>query len=295
MSNALTLPDGVDKLSNAQKIIALPIGIGVIGFLGWLILPTLISILTLFWTAAVLALPIVYIAFNPMVVWGFFKSLSWHLTKSIIGLDLEASLDRYYDWVESEFQASVEVRNEISKGYEQTKLDIREREDSYNSNMERVAAAVKINNEAQKMIYGGNAQDDLDYIKEMTPVLNDEKERKEEMDRLVEAFGIKKEQLKHKTSLQKKKYQSLKRAHKGLSIFNKFISGNSEAARLHEETTKQLNAQIAGFTANIQNFRETIKPVLQSAEFDKEVRKQKVERLLAQFNQVDFTTENQTV
>jgi hypothetical protein len=88
----------VDLTNDNQKIFAGILAIAVLFLLYWA-LPPLVFILKNLWIAAVLGLPIVFIALNPMLVWNIFKQLSWSLTKGLISGDKLGYMYRYHDYL----------------------------------------------------------------------------------------------------------------------------------------------------------------------------------------------------
>lgn len=142
MNTSLVLPEGVDKLSNGQKIFA---G-GLLSIFAVTIvynIGAIVFMLANIWLAMLLAAPIIYMVFNPMIVWGLFKSLSYSLTKRIIGLDVLSAMDRYYDWVVSQYKELIEAKKELSATLKNLQNQISERETSRTKNLEKADIADK--------------------------------------------------------------------------------------------------------------------------------------------------------
>lgn len=105
-------------------------------------------------------------------------------------------------------------------------------------------------------------------------------ERTKQMGQIVDIFGVKREKLRYKIDTQKDKRETLLAECKGMAAFNKFLNSDDINARMYLEAEKQIADEINQFTASIEIFQNKIKPVLQEAEFDREVAKSEVAKFL---------------
>ena len=95
-----------DKTNLPQKVFAF----GILGALGYgavlllnSVIPPITQLMKNIWELALygipLALIVLYVVSNPLMVWGFFKTLSWKLTSWMIKLDPLSVMDRYGDYL----------------------------------------------------------------------------------------------------------------------------------------------------------------------------------------------------
>lgn len=286
MSN-LVLPSGVDQTTLSQKIVAgglLALG----GVALWWLLPPVIVILANLWMAIALALPLLWVAYNPTLVWGIAKTVSWKVTKSIIGLDVLSAMDRYYDWVCARLEVTVQSRQELSATLERTKKDIKEKEKSYRQSLERADQADRLGNKVEASIAASRAVADKEFLESLIPIRDEVQLKVDYLDELIGVFKVNKEQLRYAIDSKKTQFEALKSISKGLASANAVIGGSNEATKLYEESLNQLADKMSRFAANIQTFETNIKPVLEGARFDKQMAEVQGRKLLEEFRASNF-------
>lgn len=287
MSTELILPEGVDKLSPAQKIVAGGLlGLGVLLFI--LMSPSIAFYLANLWLVALLSIPIVFIAFNPTLVWGVAKSLSWALTKKIISLDILSAMDRYYDWVNLKLATAMQSRESLNTTYLTIDQQVKDKEKSYKTNITKADDLDKLGNTIQSKISANKAVVDQQFIENLVPLRDDTKQRLDYVDEIIDVFKVKKEELGYTIESKKLEYKSLQDTYNSLSAVNTAMGGMGEANKLWNESVNQLTNQMNQFTSSIQSFENNLKPILEGARVDKQLADKEGMRLLEEFRNANF-------
>lgn len=285
MSKSLTLPlpEGVDKLSGPQKGVAVFIGLTLLAAL-YVVLPSVAFFLKNLWAVIFLALPIAYIVTNPYFVWSQLTTLSWKLTKSFIGLDVISSLERYADWADLKHTRALQTRQKQAVNYERVKAQVDERKASYERNMQTAVAAESAGrNPVEIARYTDQAQIDMKFVEEFSPLVVKAKENLDRLDKSIQALAAEKETTKYNIEALKVTYESMKTMRDGMAETNDFLQGNNEPTKVYNETVRQIADRMYNFNAEVQTFENNMQPVLDKVDLDKTISAQKGQELLAQY------------
>lgn len=274
--NELQLPEGVDKLTTAQKAVAL----GIIGVGLYFILPFLIAVMVNLYITVALAIPILYVLYNPYLIWGLAKTISWKLTKGIIGLDPLSAMDRYLDWVQGKHESIKKSRLSLQSTLVELERQVEEKERSKVENEKRALTATNKGFTAEAELAATNALSDKDFLMSLIPMRDNLKVKVEYLGELDEVFGMNAKQLEYKITNVRTQYESTKKIMAGMKNANDVIGGVSDAKKLFDESVRQTNEQMSRMTANIQMFENNIKPALDSAKFDKQVKSDEARQLI---------------
>lgn len=280
MNQMLALPKDIDQLSPQQKTVAMGMTVTVVGFVGYFLAPYLIIAFTNLIILGALAALVAIVIYNYQLFWNIFKTISWKCTQKWIGLDTIAAAERYYEWTGTQLQEANSTYIEMKSNLNDLLNKISAREKSYNDNKSKASLALEKKNTVQAEIFGSKALDDEGYLKDLIPMSESAKEGTEQMEKIVEIFDTKRQSLRYKIDTLTDKRTTLMRQYKGMKAFQKFLDNDDINARMYVEAEKQIFNEISNFTASIETYQQKIKPVLEEAEFDKEVRKTKVSNFL---------------
>lgn len=290
MSNSVTLslPDSIDKTSTGQKVVAAGLIVATLYGLSFL-LPPLVVILANLWLAIMLAIPLIWVAFNPMLVWGIFKTISWKLTQRIIGLDKIAVMDRYYDWLCVQLESIRESSQTLKSTLVSVSKQVAQKEASFRANMEKADFADRNGNKIETATYTNKAQADKNFVESLLPTKESLENRVEYFDKLIEVLTSRQESFKYGLDLAKEQYKALKESAKGLSKANAMVAGNNEVTKAYEESVRQLSDEMSSLTASISSYESVMKPVIEGAEFDKNFMQEQGAKLLEEFRASKLT------
>lgn len=280
MNELIVLPKGIDQLSPQQKIVAGAMTAGVGGFVFYALLPYAIIALTNLIYFGVLAFIVAIVIYNYDMLWNIAKDISWKLTKAWIGLDSIAAAERYYEWTGLQLEEAMRAFTDMTANLKGITTKISQRERSYLDHTEKAKIALESNNSVQADVYGEKALDDKKYLEDLIPLKEGAEERTEQMRQIVDIFNVKREKIRYKIDTQKDKRETLLAEYKGMSAFNRFLSSDDINAKMFMEAERQIATEINQFTASIEIFQSKIKPVLQEADFNKEVTKSEVAKFL---------------
>lgn len=283
--DGLQLPKGVDKLSAGQKLFALILLTGGL-YLLYIFLPPLIVILQNLWIAICLAAPLVWAAFNWELVWGVFKTLSWKLTQFAIGLSPLDVMDRYYDWVEKKRKTISDAKVDLMATERDLEQQIKEKEASRKANLSK--ASLLDPDSVEALLLSSNALSDQEFLTPLIPLRDNVHNKVVYLTELDSVMALNAKQLRYRIDNLRLQYESLKKTHKGMQSANDVIGGANEATKIFQEAVKQTNNQMNKMTANIENFENNIKPMLDSARVDKQLHQAEARKLLEEFKNTNF-------
>lgn len=273
-----TLPAS-DKTNGFQKILAFLLLIGVVWGAVKVINPffaDLVELMKNIWWLIGLGTPLVlltmYIVTNPLVIWGFFKTISWNLTKWLIKMDPLSVMDRYVEYLSKKLKGLM-ATIEILKG-KQKKLDRRMEELSanINTNIKFGKAAMQIkNNEGEVSLYGTKVAGDKETLKLLQPLKVRIDKSLTFMTALADnwKFGIQK--LEYQIQRKRDEYEIIKETAGGLKSAEEFINSDSQAGRLYGESLKALEESVTQKMGYIEEFERKSKDIMSAITIEKKV------------------------
>lgn len=254
----------VDLTNNNQKVFA---GILIVGFLFLLhyLLPPLIVILTNLWIAALLALPLAFVIFNPMLMWNVFKQLSWSLTRFLVSKDKLGFMYRYHEYLLGKIdKLDGNVKN-ITAMKIKVQRKVSELKESLDNNISRVehfqktkASDLVIRTAANKVAI------DKKQIEILLPkVVNIESQEKYLIE-LHRAWAADAEDLKYTLDAKADEFNLLKELAEATGNASEFLKGNTEEYKLYQESLKQIEDSVTRYTASVENFERKVQPILET-------------------------------
>lgn len=266
-----------DKTNGWQKFIAagLMIGTGVLIFkLLAMALPTiLLAAQSLFWLtviAIVFGLPTLYAITNPLMVWGFFKTLSWNFTKFLIKMDPLSVMDRYVDYLRKKVD-KLSKSIDILRGKEaKAKRDLQALQESYNTHIKNAEAAIRQGKESIAGTEGLKANTDKGRIERLKPLVEKTTLSIKLMEQLEEASLTTIDRLTYQIKSKRDEFETNKEIYKGLKSVEDFISSNSDAARIYGQSVIELEEQTTQYIGYIEGFEQRSKGLMDSIAVEKQ-------------------------
>jgi len=277
----------VDLTNSNQKVIAAVLLIATL-FLLYYVAPPLVLILKNTWTiillGAPLALIVLFVAFNPMLIWNVFKQLSWNLTKSLISGDKLGYMYRYHDYILMKMgQLDANIKN---IGTIRVKLQrrIAELNSSISNNNKQVAAHQR-NNSPQTVIsvLVNKISLETKQLQTLLPRFESIESQEGYLVKLYEAWDSDQKQLKDTLDLKAQEYEMLKEASEAVGNAKEFLKGNTEEYKIYQESLNQIEQSVSQYTANLDDFERKVRPILDDINAQKAVDQEAGLKLIEEF------------
>lgn len=272
----LNLPSS-DKTNGFQKIFAMILMAGTV-FGGVLlfnkyIAPHMIDFFSNVWKMTLIGGPLVLIALyvisNPLVIWGFFKTLSWKFTSFLIKMDPLSVMDRYADYLVKKL-ANLNDSIKIVQGKEEKLLrKINTLEDEVRKNLKLGKAAIETGKNSQASLYGTKVAGDKQSILILTPLHQRACRSLKFMTTLSENWKYGIEKLRYEIDRKRSEYEIIKEVARGLKSADDFINSDNEAVRLYGEGVKALEESLTQKIGYIEEFERISKPLMDGMEIEK--------------------------
>lgn len=266
-----------DKTTGWQKFVAFGLMAGT-GYLGFVVLaamlPTiLLAAQSLFWLVVIavcFGLPALYMVTNPLVVWGFFKSLAWNFTKFLIKMDPLSVMDRYVEYLQKKLKNMKGSVDTLRGKEEKLERELSALSDSYAKNLENGQAALKQGKSSAASTYGLYAKTDKDKLARMQPLLQRTKTSLKLMSDLEEAAGETILRLSYQIQSRRSEYELNKEVFKGLKSAEDFINSDSDAAKLYGQSIIELEEQTTQYIGYIDGFERRSKGLVENIAIEKQ-------------------------
>ncbi len=281
----LVLPNGVDRLTQSQKIIAGGLGVGGLWFVASLMPPLTVLLSNLVGIAilGVIALIFTWMLTNPWIVWGVLKSISWHITKGLISIAPLEAQERYLEWLKSRGSAIQKSQQALAADALGQRQKIDEAEKNYQKHMREYDGATTAGNTLQAQAAWGKANQDRLYFDTMLPLCEMTEARAKLLQEAFEAFSAKKQEIEYSVSLQRKQFETLEKTRKGMSAANEALVDAGQLQKVFDETNKQIMNRMNLMTVEINEFERNLQPILQGNAMDKAEMMRAGELALADF------------
>jgi hypothetical protein len=273
----------VDLTNDNQKIFAGILAIAVLFLLYWA-LPPLVFILKNLWIAAVLGLPIVFIALNPMLVWNIFKQLSWSLTKGLISGDKLGYMYRYHDYLLGKIdnlQKSIlsvgAIKTKLTRKISELNTTIKENKQKAISYQDKNAAPTVIRTLQNKVAI------DTKQLENLLPKVVNVEAQMKALTELHDLWLADTEDLKYTLDAKAEEYKLLKELNSATGNASEFLKGNSEEFKIYQESLKQIEDSVATYTANLENFERQARPLIDSLSMERSVQEDAGAKLIEEF------------
>lgn len=266
-----------DKTNGVQKFLAL----GLLGALGYgavlllnKVIPPINMLIHNMWQLLLwggpLALIIIYVVSNPLVIWGFFKTISWKLTSWLIRMDPLSVMDRYVDYLTkklSDLQGTITIL--VGK---KTKLDrqIGSLKERIENNLQLGQASIKQGKKDVASVYGTKIQTDKSTMTLLMPLQIRIDKNLEFLKALSDNWQYGIEKLKYQIEGKRSEYEIIKETTRGLKSAEDFINSDNQAARLYGQGLKELEESVTQKIGYIDEFTRKSKPMMDSITVEKQ-------------------------
>lgn len=274
-----TLPsNATDRTNVFQKLIAFIIMGGAIWggikLFNYLVPDVLLAIRNL-WMLIGLGLPLalilIYVISNPLVVWGFFKTLSWKLTSFLIKMDPLSVMDRYADYLSIKLKNLNTTRITLSGKKEKLKRLLQQLNETIEDNLKKGAAAQKVGETNVASIAGNAVIIDRQTLGSYTPIYQKMEANVKFLDELSENWDTSIQKLRYTIDRKRTEFENLKEMANALGQASEFASGDTDASRLYNESVKQLEEQVGQKIAYIDDFEKKSKGILAGMKVEKQM------------------------
>ena len=273
-----TLQNSVaDKTNKFQKVLAVGILAGVVyGAVKVLnnVIPPITELMKNMWELMLYGVPLVviglYVASNPLVIWGLFKTLSWKLTSFLIKMDPLSVMDRYVDYLKKKLN-NLGLTVEVLRG-KKIELDraVKTKELKIQENLKLGKAATKTGDTQQASLYGTKIQTDQSTLNNLKPM----QERAEKSLNFLTAladnwkYGI--EKLEYQIEGKRQEYEIIRETTKGLKTAEDFINSDNQAARMYGMSVKALEETVTQQIGYIDEFERRSKDIMKNITIEKQ-------------------------
>lgn len=241
------------------------------------VLPPITQLFRNIWMLLLYGVPLLlvglYIISNPLVIWGFFKTLSYKLTSFLVKMDPLSVMDRYVEYLKKKLANLGETINVLSG--KKIKLDrkIEELNARIEENIKKGRAAKKLNTESsiqQAALYGTKIQTDTGTLNMLQPMHERADKSLKFLNALSEnwKFGI--EKLEYQIEGKRAEYEIIKETTKGLKSAEDFINSDNEAAKLYGMSVKALEESVTQQIGYIDEFEKRSKGIMDNIEIEKQ-------------------------
>ncbi len=229
-------------------------------------LPTILEAMKNIYLLIFLGTPLVlltlYIVTNPFMVWAFFKTLSWNLTKFLIKMDPLSVMDRYADMLENKRNNLEEVR--VGLEGKKVKMDrmIKDLQNDIQENLAKGKAAISQGEQQIASLAGTKVATDQQSLTLYMPIYEKLVKNTEYLSELSENWKYSIEKLRYTIERKREEYTNLKDMAAALNQADEFTNGNTEASKVYNESIKQLEITTSQYIARIEDFEKNSKDIL---------------------------------
>lgn len=252
----------VDLTNPTQKFIA---GIAIVFLLIalYFLLPPLVIIFKNLWIAAILGVPLLFIIWNYEIVWSLFKKLSWDMTKKIISSDKLWYLYQYHTYMINkidQLHLSIlkigEIKTSTSRSINQMIKDC-ESEKAKAVKLEQTPNSAGVMKVTKAKIGLLDQQ-----INNLLPKLDFIKAQEKSLQELHEAWSADTEILKSTLDAKAEEYKLMKELSVASDSAKAFLQKDSPELQRYNESIIQIEASIAEYTSNVEQFQRDVAPQL---------------------------------
>lgn len=284
-----------DKTNKGQKIFAFLLmaagGFMAVKLINY-VAPDIIQLFKNIWWLIGLGLPlffiISYVVMNPQFVWGLFKTLSWKLTKWFIKMDPLSVMDRYADHLDKKLK-SLETTKVNLEG---KKIKLGRLIDDLKIKMQEALkkgqAAQKLGNMSVASLEGTKYQTDYNTVNRYSPMYATMEKHLKFLEELAENWRFSNEKLRYTIDAKRTEYETQKEMATAAGLAKEFLRGDTEAAKLYNESIKEFEIQVSSYIAKIEDFDTSTKTIRSSLNIEQQMIKDEGMNAIDKFNKGDL-------
>lgn len=149
--------------------------------------------------------------------------------------------------------------------------EIKKNQDLMHEQLKLASAAQKMQKESLASHHAGLANTYKKSVEMLTPVFERISTNREFLDKLEENWAMGIDKLKTEVSVMETTFETLKATSNAADLAEEFMGGASEEGRVFVEAKKALEENMASMLANIDDFEQKTRPVIESMEMQKQV------------------------
>jgi hypothetical protein len=266
-----------DATTPVQKGIAVALMLGVVYSIAMVInayLPVILEAMKNIYYLIFLGTPLVlltlYIVTNPFMVWAFFKTLSWNLTKFLIKMDPLSIMDRYADMLENKRANLEEVRVGLEAKRIKLERQIETLKGEIAENLSKGKAAISQGEKQIASLAGTKVATDQQTLTLYMPIYEKMQRNCQYLSELSDNWKYSIEKLRYTIDRKREEYTNLEEMAKALNEADEFTNGNTEASKVYKESIKQLEITTSNYIARIEDFEKNSKDILSNIRVEKQ-------------------------
>lgn len=281
----------IDQTNLPQKALALGLLIATIFGGIWLfnnyLAPFFIDFFVNVWKLVLIGGPLLmiglYIISNPLIVWGFFKTLSWNFTKFLIKFDPLSVMDRYADLLGKKLVSLQKIKVQLEGRYIKSCRKISELEKLRDDNLKRGRAALTQKDEHAASLAGTRARGADESIRLYKPNNDRMKRSIDFLNLLSQNWETSQIKLREEIARKREEFEVLRDDAKALNQAESFINGDTEEGRIYQESIKALEESVGQKIAYIEDFERRSKDIMAGIKIDNQVQKDEGIKMLEEY------------
>ena len=208
---------------------------------------------------------------NPFMIWVLYKKITWGATKWMISRDRLSVMDAYADYLVMKKQKNDKRVLKLNALAITSKRQI----DTLQEEMETAAkhgqAAIAQGQQNVASMDGIVVSQDTQTIKSMTPMYNRIKASAQSLSEISENWDFAAKKIKFVNERKRMEYNMLKTTAEACGEAEEFLKGDTDAARAYNESVRQMEEVVSGYTATIDQFEVDAKPIMDSNRVQKQM------------------------
>lgn len=249
--------------------------------------PDINEMLENLWLMAAMGIPaliiILYVLQNPSFIWMSYKNLCKKFTGFFIKMDPISYMDRYVDILEEKM---IKLKQSITNlNAQKIKLErtINDTKNSMQENFDKASAAKKLNRIEQCNHFVQMGSSDKQSLELYVPIFSKMEKNLNFLEKLEENWGYSIDSLKHEIDRKKQEYLTLKETAKAIGQAQEFASGNTEEAKIYQQSVLALEESVTQKIAYIEKFEKDSKNIMQGIDLEKQMMTDKGYDLLEKY------------
>lgn len=263
---------GLEKLVRALPII----GAGILAFWFWgtisnFVVHTLENTVLTVVMGVPLAILVGSMIFYPKAWWMGYKSLCKKITSIFIKMDPLSYMDRYADYLSEK----LDNLNRTKVNLEGRKVAAERRIENLKKEVEehakRGAAAIKMKDNSTASLEGSRLEGAKKSIEMYTPNFVRMSRSLEFLAALSENWSVSIIKLREEIERKREEFIVLRDEARALGQAEDFLSGNTDAGRIYQESLKALEENVTQKIAYIEDFEKRAEPILKGIQVDNQM------------------------
>lgn len=236
---------------------------------------------------AILVAIVGFVWSNPKWLYMTYTNGCRWLTGQFIKMDPLSYMDRFADILSDKLRNLREAIVNLKGSKVELERQIAADEKVMKDNLGWAQAAVKLGNSTRAAAFAGEAKNAKDSITLYTPTINRINNSLKFMEPMAENWELSIESMRKLIERKRRDWKILKKNAAALKQSEEFLRGDTEEARIYQESIKALEEQVSQKIAYIDDFEQRAKPILEGAAIQKIAGEQDSLKLLEDYMRGD--------